>query len=300
MLYLYLGILWVGFCVLLYFRTRPDLKPAAFAAAALLCPIFGFLAGKIAYDALLFNQVVSRFGTDGLFRLDPSLFSLIACFGGITLGLAAAARVGKLPARKVLDASAIGIALLWCGMKTAEGAFPQEMQTLGLGHWMKDERLCFFPFAVRDSWGGSLFAVFFFSALSGLVTAVVAFARRKTGEPHFRRTVYYLALSQILWENMRSMSMRWGFVRIEQVLCAVILLAVLTVSLIHQKAEGKEYALILGSALLGLCAIIALEFIMDKTDWSILLGYGMFLWVLMAMALPEMRCVRRETERTGR
>ena len=103
---------------------------------------------------------------------------------------------------------------------------------------MENETFARAPFAISNEWGEWFWAVFLLEALAALVVAVVFSVRKKEDAIpglRFERVVYYLCVPQIFCESLRALGMRWGFVRIEQVLCGVIIEALLIYGCLRYK-----------------------------------------------------------------
>lgn len=143
----------------------------------------------------------------------------------------------------------------------------------GLGRTLpKESPLAFFPFAVKITDAGGYeswrWAICVLSALFALVWAVVAFfrlrSRNRTGFG-FTVTVFFLALTQILCESLRTTGIMWLFVHAEQLLCAVVLLGILLFWILKSR---KELPFLhrwwpLGALFLGAGLLVALEFAID-------------------------------------
>ena len=176
-----------------------------------------------------------------------------------------------------------GAALALCGtvclMRLAEFSLPP----VGLG-FVWEGPLSFFPFTVKDEYGDPCLAVFALEAIFALTIALTLLRQsRREGEAGLRWGSAWLLAGQIFWENLRSATLRVGFVRVEQVLCAGILLCLIWFG---AKGHGRWRRSTL--ALLLIAGIGLLEFIMDKPYLlaDLLVGSGEMADRLSALLLP--------------
>ncbi len=216
----------------------PRLRKNAWGAALLsllFSAAFGLVLARVAY-ALLMQEL--DFEYDGIAALEDLLRidydNLSFFFGGVgaVLGVLLANRLTRGSAvAEGMDAFAPFGALLVCLFRLGENAFG----SYGAGTILPEgSPLTFFPFAVEISVDGGYsywgWAVCSLSALFALIWAAVAFFRfRGIGRKglSLTLTLFFLALPQILCESLRRRGMFWLFVHVEQVLCGVLLVAVL-------------------------------------------------------------------------
>lgn len=201
---------------------RAGMKKKAALWALPLCVLMGTATARAVYFVSLCTALVPRYGLAGLWHWENGMFSFAGGALGVCVGAALAARCCRLPVGKALNAFAPAGACM-----AAFAWFGQYWQGLqGVGEYVENEALCFFPLAVKNEWDEWFFAVFMLAGLAALAVCIAGCAR-KPGPRDFVRTVFYLALPQILCESLRAQGMRWGFVRVEQVYCAVICVTLL-------------------------------------------------------------------------
>ena len=109
--------------------------------------------------------------------------------------------------------------------------------------------------------------------------------RVRCGMPRDRFVLALLWWSgaQILCESLRAETIRWGFVRVQQVQCAVFGLAILLIYAVRQKKQWKETALRTAIYVAGVGVLVLVEYALDKLPWPNWLCY-----TLMASALAVM------------
>ena len=159
------------------------------------------------------------------------------------------------------------------------------------------EQLAFFPFALTNEWGESYPAIFMLSCLAALIVAIVGLTRKPGGRDGqlFLRTAFYLALPQIMCESLLAECMKWGFVRVQQLLCALTLLAILLAEC--RRASGSlSFARRwwpVGALLLCAAGLVGVEFALDKSGLPAFVGYGAMVVLLALIAAAECGAARR-------
>ena len=175
--------------------------------------------------------------------------------------------------------------------------------------WEDPSPLCRFPFAVQNFYGTWRFSINFWEGLAALVFLIVLLRmkKRKPGAGAILLLLMYAAC-QIVFESMRRDEvLRWSFVRINQLLSAVLVLGLLVLCWQLQPAEkrsGRELALRLCGLLVCVGIVMLMEFVLDqkvsfllwiRADLSYLIDIaacaGMLLLVLplWRRAFPEQR-----------
>ena len=157
--------------------------------------------------------------------------------------------------------------------------------TEGRGLFLEDESAFrFFPFGVSNAFAEWQLAVFFWEAIAALI--ILSVLLRHTGIKGDKALLALVAYSaaQILFESLRvDASPKWGFVRVSQVLSAVVLLGA---SVVRTHALlGKRKALPRGAVVLFCIAAVGiLEWALDKTPLPVPACYAL-MCVAMATAL---------------
>ncbi len=272
---------------------KQAMKPWSALIGLPLSALLGAVLGKLFYVGLLFQKVWPRFGAEALLRLKAGEFSFFGGGLGVILALALTAKCTGQQVKKFLSAFAPCGALLAAGFRAAE--YWQGM--LGAGSYMESSVFTRFPFATANQWGEWHLAVFTLEALAALIISLV-FALRKREDliPGLRmeRTVFYLCVAQIFFESLRNQCMRWGFVRIEQVLCGVTAVGLIVYGCL--KSEGSKGFKRFWPALCSLLCIailVLVEFGLDKFNFSTVFWYGVMIAVLCVFGALENVCFKR-------
>ena len=301
----YFIVLLVGLvlCAVLYaFLLRRAKHPLALSpVTAVLSPVLAFVFAKLVYFLLMLGHDWRQYGFGGLLLFDFYQFSFFGGCLGAFLGACLSAALFRRPVLRVLDAFAPVLAL---GIAFARGAeyFLDEVNIPA--DELENAALRFFPLAVTNEYEEWYVALFMISALLALVVCVVFLLRRKENAvPGLRmeRVIFYLCLPQIMMESLRIDSIKWGFVRPEQILCAVAMLIILIRGCGKTRVQGffnryMPVILMFISALI----IIFVEFNLDKTflDISPLADYLLMALALVIMALGEILLFRRRLAQT--
>ena len=254
---------------------EPRLKRAPWLTALLSLifgAAFGLVLARMSYALLMQELDFEYDGIEALYQLLELSVTRMSFFGGaagVLLGVLLANRLTRKGAITAgLDAFAPFGALLVALFRMGELAYG----SYGLGTSLaEDSPFAFFPFAVQvkvdggySYWG---WAICVLSAAFALVWAAVALLRFRRGRTGlcFTLTLFYLALPQVLCESLRNRPMLWLFVRPEQVLCAVIMFAVLLVWLLKSGRGMKPLRRWAPMAGLLVCVglVVATEFAID-------------------------------------
>ena len=236
-------------------------------------------AGKLVYGSPFELSVVTR----------PADAQYI----GVVLGVIISAKLTHQRVLPVLDAFAPAGALLVAIARFGE----KYLGEIGTAGFEMPEQLAFFPFALTNEWGESYPAIFMLSCLAALIVAIVGLTRKPGGRDGqlFLRTAFYLALPQIMCESLLAECMKWGFVRVQQLLCALTLLVILIVEC--RRASGsltfaKRWWPV-GALLLCAAGLVGVEFALDKSGLPAFVGYGAMVVLLALIAAAECGAARR-------
>ena len=206
-------------------------------------------------------------------------------YGAVLGGLAGVwlyARFTRKPFAVLIDLTAPGAALALALARLGECFTSQ-----GLGKIIDSESLHFFPLAVQDVWGDWAMPVFFYEALAAAIIAVIAWQVLRRGGPAAEVAIVLLGLQQVILESWRMDEfIRFGFVRFNQIVSAVLMAAVLALRIaraVHSRGWSAWQTLRIILYLVGIGVIIAIEFALDKSTID-----NRLLYVVMAGTLAVM------------
>ena len=249
------------------------LPPLLALGCGLFCArLFHFIART---DLLLTSYGWARFFSIGVRGL---------AFGGALIGLILSGLVsaGRLKKQvyQMLDLLAPA-GLLTLGLARLSEYFVD----FGQGSYVEDPSLQFFPLSVMNSWGEWYFAVFMLEALFALATLIYVL-RKRWAEPGamWMTSLIMILGSQIFCESLRADTLRWGFVRVHQLFCALGLAALLVHYLRLAKRGGRRMGSLLylpAVYIAGTSIIIGIEFALDK--WQEM--PNPLLYVIMAVTI---------------
>ena len=246
------------------------------------CALLGarlfYLLTNWAYIQVDLGYPIGRF----LWQLWEGGYTLYGALLGGMAGVWLYARLTRKPASLLLDLVAPGAALALMCARLGE-AFTSQ----GLGKIVDAEALHFFPLSVPDMWGDWAMPVFFYEALAAAVIAFVAWRMLRRGGPAAEVSVILLGLTQVLLESWRMDEfIRFGFVRFNQIVSAVLMAAVLALRVLRAvRAQSMSAWQIARVALFlsGIGVIIAIEFALDKSTID-----NRLLYVVMTATLAVM------------
>ena len=271
------GLVAFGLFTLLNTR-RSDSRGALAAAVSFpLCAVLGLVFAKLFYVFLSELEVFLDYGEwewETLFDLDPSTFCFTGGAVGVWLGILLAARItGYQPAASLTDRFALPGALLIAGFRIAE----VELGTLGTGRFI--ENASFLIPVVYNQYGEGHVAVFVWEAAAAVIIGLLSLRiRDKQPGRRFEITVFRLCTCQVLLENMRRRTMSWGFVKIEQLLCAVIMMALMLIACArNEKKQGVSRFLPAVYLFVCIAAIVGIEFLRQRSPSRFMGLYGGYL-----------------------
>lgn len=214
-------------------------------------------------------------------------------FGGGVLGFLAALWLTSVITRRKRTEIAevfapIGLLAIAC-MRLAEA-----LSDFGWGDMLEVAWLQRYPFAIENMYGEWCAAVFNLEAACALGVLVVVLCRFSKGHRLLTGLCWW-SVTQIFCESLRVESIVWGFVRVQQLQCALILLAILLICTFRLPREGRKRSLVPWSLFLAGCgAVIFLEYALDKMPWYSWINYVAMVIVLVLMGLAVHSMIRAD------
>ena len=264
---------------------RSDRRGAAAAAVSFpLCSLLGFLCAKLFYVLLIETGYILEYGDwSGLFLMRPDFFCFVGGAVGVWLGLLLSAKItGYRPAGTLADRFVLPGILLIAGLRMAE----IELGSLGLGRYIETPAdRSFLIMAVYNQYGEPHVAVFVWEALAAAAVGLLSLRGRESlPGRRFETAVFRLCVCQILLENLRSSFLNWGFVRVDQLLCAVIMMVLMLITCFRDtKKQGAVRFLPAVYLFVCIAAIVGVEFLRQRSPSQFMGEHGGYL--LMAAVL---------------
>ena len=256
---------------------KAGLKSGSLSWFAMLAVPMAFLGARIGF-CLARYDLIDQQGIAFFFSFSKGGYMLYGALVGGLLAALLAARLGGERFAKMIDALAAPTMVMIALGRLAEGLAKQGYGW-GIGDWLTEdggmsliaiEDPSFFyrlPFGVPDMYGMYNWAVFVFEALvaCGLAVLVWRAAVRRDGGRAVLALLCYAA-SQELGESLRQDEvLRWGFVRINQILGAVVIVTVLVLCyVLMSPKQPKKLAWSIVGVVVGALLIIAMEFALEK------------------------------------
>ena len=172
----------------------------------------------------------------------------------------------------------------------AVARFGEQFSDFGWGQVLIDPMWQRFPFAAQDMFGQWHLAAYMLEGVFALAVGVFAL-RVKMDRPgeRFLRALLWWAATQILCESLRAETIRWGFVRVQQLQCAVFMLIVLLANAKRAgtlKKAGKAVRLFFA----GIAVVVFVEYALDKLEFiPVLALYGLMAAALIFMGMTAER-----------
>lgn len=284
-------------------------RDAAGGAAAALCAGVGALVcSHLLFCAVRWSYIINDLCESPLFLVQPwkGGYTMYGAIVGALLGVFAYARVKKQPLAPLMDAVVPGMAAL-----IALGRFAERYTLQGMGKYidlaasgdipllgrsisefMQNEPMSYLPFALKDDWGGFNMIVYNYEAIFAALTLAVTLVMLARKAPVGRAAetgLTLISLGQLIFESWRmDECIRFGFVRLNMIMAAVMLLAVLVLRLVRiGRREGFKPWSAVRTVLLfaGAGVIILIEFALDKSTIN-----NSLLYAVMTLMLVMMGC----------
>lgn len=219
-----------------WLRARKAGIPARNAAlACVLAPLLAALCAHLGYCLACVTEVIysQPIGFWFAFWQNGQLF-----YGGMLGALLALSIAGGKDRIRLIESCMPSIALMVVFARLAEGCFGQ-----GYGEYWYGEStlLCRLPFMVYDpyyeSWAWALFMA---EAAVALVLFIFLLKRKPAfdGDSALLFFGFYAAVQVVMESLRRDEFLRWGFVRVEELFSAVVMLVVL---ILYWKRTGKAH-----------------------------------------------------------
>ena len=258
---------------------KSGLKLGTVSVFAVLAVPLGTIFAHILYSLIRFDWLMEK-GFLHMFRLTDGGYVLYGTVLGCFLAALLTVKLCKENLGSLLDATAAPAALTIALCRLAEGLVGQ-----GYGRYLADwfdgesgmslfalEDTSFlehFPFAVQDMYEEWCWAVFVLEALFALIILVTLLktSTRRSGSKAALLMLLYAA-SQALCEGLREDAvLRWGFVRVNQILSALVVAGVLVwcwLRMPKKQRSAKSIILVWCGTLCGMLLVIAMEFAVEK------------------------------------
>lgn len=242
-----------------------------------LAIVLGVLGARVGFCLAAWDYVAQE-GFGFIFNFTSGGFMLYGALVGVVLALVIACRICRCCPACAADALAAPGMVMIALCRLAEGLVEQgygwviadwftEGTGMSLFVWEDPSILYRLPFGVADFYGGYKWAVFVFEALVaiGIAIALTRLTVKRSGGRAVMMVLLYAA-TQILCESLRQDSvLRWGFVRVNQVVGAVVIAGVLVLCFcLTRNRSWRKLAGSFGLMLMGMGVVMAMEFALEK------------------------------------
>ena len=265
-------------------------KHGAGAKASAMCVLCALLFGALGarlYYIVCYHLPGAGMGGRPFVSDRPYEYAACGAVLGVMAGCAMGARFSRLKAGKALD-----ILAPWALAALALERISEVFADFAWGGEILDEKWQFFPIALRDEYGYYYGAVNLLEAAAALAVLLAFLRPRQLRDgSRFALALLWWSMGQILCESLREETLRWGFVRVQQIQCAVFGAAVILWALKHVKSKARAF--IPAIYLAGVGAVIALEFALDRLSWPRWLDYALMALSLCCMGAAGHAAVRR-------
>lgn len=255
---------------------------------ALAAIIPAFVLARLAYCLTRFSFYFLEMGPVSVLRTWEGGFMLYGAALGALLGAGLLARRRGANVAATLDEIACPGLLAVAVCRLGEWTVGE-----GVGTWIENPLLMRIPFAVCNEYEEWQLAVFLWAALAALILmACMLRVQAGTGERVLSALLLY-ACCQVVLESLRMDScLKMGFVRVSQVLSALVILGV---TAIRAYRSGAKTMLLRRCALVVLLAALVggIEWALDKTVVSNILLYALMIAACACLAINGLRFEKR-------
>jgi phosphatidylglycerol:prolipoprotein diacylglycerol transferase len=258
--------------------------------AALVFGVFaiplGIIGARVVFCLVRISFIAGEYGLSFVVNA-PGGFSLMGAVLGVAAAAVITARIVHKPRAYVMDIAAPSAMLT-----LAAARFGEAFTTDGIGRFTENPWFARIPFAVphadfTDEWH---VAVFIWEGLAALAIAVVgAIIFRRNSSKQIRHgdaaatAATLFAASQILLESLREDSfLRFGFVRLNQLLCVALIICA---AVFWLRGAGARRVWVVACGLAACVgALVRIEFALDKSTMNNNILYGIMVAVLVVIA----------------
>ncbi len=253
----------------------------AWPVLAVLCVLLGAAGARGYY--ILTQNVLCGYPMFGVVSFYPYEHAMCGAVLGVCFALCLGAWFTRQKAAAVLDA-AVPAGLVMIMLARAAEVFSD----FGWGKVVESPAMQRFPLSVMDMYDQWHWAVFMLESVLALLALVyVMRVRCARAGVRFSLALLWWALPQVFCESFRVETIRWGFVRVQQVQCAAFALALM---LVWGRVRGMKRAALakrLAAFALGIGVVAFVEFGLDKINAI----PNAALYALMAAALFVLGCM---------
>ncbi len=289
--------------------TRLGLKPGTVSWFAVLVLPLAVICGRLMYFLVSLPWFIDR-GIGTFFHFTEGGYMLYGAMAGTALAAWITGRVTRQNTALILDGAAAPFALFTAAARGAEyfagvglGEYIEEWFDPAFGRSMIElEDSCFFqrfPFGVMDADGYWRFPVFLLESAVALALFIILLRvrTRKTGSRALLFLGIYAAMQTFLESIRIDLELRWGFVKINQLMALPVMVLITLICVLRTPAEYRSFrrfAFHVSGILLCCGVIMAMEFALeDKIGFLIWMRMDLCWTVMLAAAICMAVCACR-------
>ena len=262
---------------------RAGLKAGTSSWLAVWMIPLAFLLSRAGYCLLIIDEILGLEEPELIFHVQDGGFLLWGAMAGGMLAMALTARVTGQTFGRIADCMIGPFCLMLVAGRIAGGLLAEQGLGLDLGSWFSPDEADFtarfslfrlqgygflerFPFAVRNYYDEWCWAIFMLEAVYAILIGVLTLRTHARTGGRFMLLILLYACGQVLWEAMLRGEVvhlpYLGFVRANQVLCAIAIVAVWGVCIHRMPEKGRRKKALLSflQILAGGLIVVAMEF----------------------------------------
>lgn len=271
-----------------------QLKKGTVPLAAFCAMFFGILVSRISF--CLLNQELGQLTPISFWpHLDGGGWSMFGLIGGVLFGGWVSARIAKENTGSILDALCLAV----LPMIAAERIGESRIEDFDISRPLDSVFLSRSFLATGDD--EPCLATYYVAAALMLVLFIVLAVRFTKKERNGNLTVAFLILygaTAIITESLRyDRFLSISFVGLQQIAAALMLLLgiILAIRRSSRRKSGCAAAAIISMPLM-VCAVIALEFALDRTTWNKIAIYAAMILTVCIPAVLGMKILNNKNK----
>ena len=273
-----LGVLCATILLVIQFKNQYS-KPEDGLRFALWAIPLALIFSRVVYYLIRMDALSYDYGATFLYKFTAGGYSMVGAILGIFLAVVIFGSISKRGTVATMDIVTPSLLLV-----TALASFAEYTTTEGIGEYVYNEALQFFPISLADQYGDYMLPIFLWEGIFALVVMCFTLRKgKKKGDTTLLAICLY-SIPQIIFESLRRDSfLRFGFVRFNQLFFVLLLLIPLVVWLRNSSALRKTIAY--SGYVVGVVGLILLEFAFDKSSINNGLLYAIMTLLLLCLLM---------------
>ncbi len=253
----------LSFMLLAFFSSKKGYEKKVLLFILLFSPFLMLFSGQIFYYFSRYSFITKQEGLRFFLSYNVGCFSAFGCISGGVICLLLCAYFLQKPFKQLLNDFFPFLVLL-----LAFTRFSEFFVSFGTGDYVEQTSMQFFPYAIINEYEEWYEAIFMMEGIVALLIFLLISNIKNTKDNKAWYMIVLVCLTQIYFESRRAECLRLGFVRITQILCLITCLSLHSITLkkMFENTQSKKAISSIILCILCVCALIFVEFALDKTN----------------------------------